>query len=162
MADSFLFFQSHLECNLFTEVYIDHPKQSSPFTPLFSHVYYSSSIVVVTTICNYIFPLLGFPVAQAVKNLPEMQETRIRFLGQEDLLEKGMTTLSSIFAWRAPWTEEPGGLQWGPKESDMTEQPTFPFLLYYLSSLLEYRYLSSLRQEAYPFYSSQLNKHLFN
>ena len=46
-----------------------------------------------------------------VKNLPAMQETRIRSLGQEDPLEEGMTTQSSILAWRIPWTEEPGGLQ---------------------------------------------------
>ena len=39
-----------------------------------------------------------------------MQETRVRFLGQEDPLEKGMATHSSIFAWRIPWTEEPGRL----------------------------------------------------
>ena len=45
-----------------------------------------------------------------VKNLPAMWETRVRSLDQEDLLEKGMATLSSILAWRIPWTEEPGGL----------------------------------------------------
>ena len=46
-----------------------------------------------------------------IKNLPAMQETRIRSLGQEDPLEKGMATYSSIFAWRIPLSEEPGGLQ---------------------------------------------------
>ena len=40
-----------------------------------------------------------------------MQETRVWSLGQEDPLEKGMATHSSILAWRIPWTEEPGGLQ---------------------------------------------------
>jgi len=50
-------------------------------------------------------------VAQMVKNLPEIQETQVWFLGQEDLLEKGMATHCSILAWRIPWTEEPGGLQ---------------------------------------------------
>ena len=40
-----------------------------------------------------------------------MQETRVRSLGQDDTLEKGMATQSSIHAWRIPWTEEPGGLQ---------------------------------------------------
>ena len=50
-------------------------------------------------------------VAQMVKRLPGMQETWVRFLGQEDLLEKGMATHSSILAWRIPWTEESGGLQ---------------------------------------------------
>ena len=50
-------------------------------------------------------------VAQAVKNLPAMQETWIQFLGWEDSLEKEMATHSSILAWRIPWTEEPGRLQ---------------------------------------------------
>ena len=72
---------------------------------------YVYTFIAVTTIYNSMFPLLGFPVAQAVKNLPEMQETPVQSLGREDLLEKGMATLSSIFPWRAPWTEEPGGLQ---------------------------------------------------
>ena len=62
-------------------------------------------------------------VAQTVKNLPAMQETHIRSLGQEDPLEKGMATHSSILDWEVPWTEEPGGLQsWGCKESDTTER----------------------------------------
>ena len=43
-----------------------------------------------------------------VKNPPEMQETWVQSLGQEDPLEKGMATHSSIDAWRIPWTEEPG------------------------------------------------------
>ena len=46
-----------------------------------------------------------------VKSLPAMQETQILSLGQEDPLEKGIATHSSILAWRSPWTEEPGGLQ---------------------------------------------------
>ena len=50
-------------------------------------------------------------MAQTVKNLPEMQETQVRSLGQEEPLEKGMVTHSSILTWRIPWTEEPGGLQ---------------------------------------------------
>ena len=50
-------------------------------------------------------------VAQMVKNLPTVQETQVRSLGQEDLLEKRMATHFSILAWRIPWTEEPGGLQ---------------------------------------------------
>ena len=50
-------------------------------------------------------------MAQTVKNLPVMQETLVLSLGQEDLLEKGLATHSSILAWRIPWTEEPGGLQ---------------------------------------------------
>ena len=50
-------------------------------------------------------------VAQTVKNLPAMQETQVQSLCWEDLLKKGMTTHSSILAWRIPWTEESGGLQ---------------------------------------------------
>ena len=62
-------------------------------------------------------------VAQTVKNLPAMQETWVRSLAQEDLLEKGRATHSSILAWRIPWTEEPGRLKsMGYKESHMTEQ----------------------------------------
>ena len=49
-------------------------------------------------------------MAQMVKNLPAMGETQVQSLGQEDSLEKGMATHSSILAWRIPWTEEPGGL----------------------------------------------------
>ena len=50
-------------------------------------------------------------MAQMVKNLPAMQETRVPSLGQEDPLEKGMAAHSSILSWRIPWTEEPGRLQ---------------------------------------------------
>ena len=54
---------------------------------------------------------MGFPAGSVVKNLPAVQETQVQSLGQEDLLEKEMATHSSSFAWRIPWTEEPGGLQ---------------------------------------------------
>ena len=50
-------------------------------------------------------------VIQTVKNLPAIQQTRVRSLGQEEPLEKLIATLSSIVACRIPWTEEPGGLQ---------------------------------------------------
>ena len=49
-------------------------------------------------------------VALMVKNPPAMQETRVQLLGQEDPLEKGMATHSSILAWRIQWTEETGRL----------------------------------------------------
>ena len=48
-------------------------------------------------------------MAQKVKNLHAVQETRVQFLGQEDPLKKGMATHSSILVWKTPWTEEPGG-----------------------------------------------------
>ena len=64
-------------------------------------------------------------MAQMVKNPPVMWETQIQSLGQEDPLEKGMATHSSILAWRIPGTEEPGGLQsMGLQKSDMTERFT--------------------------------------
>ena len=50
-------------------------------------------------------------MAQTVKNLPAIQETQVRSLAWEDLLERGMATHSNILAWRITWTEEPGGLQ---------------------------------------------------
>ena len=53
----------------------------------------------------------GFLVAQLVKNLPAVQETQVRSLGQEDPLEKEMANHSSILAWKIPWTEERGRLQ---------------------------------------------------
>ena len=46
-----------------------------------------------------------------IKNVPAMQETQVHSLGWEDPLEKEMATHSGILAWRIPWTEEPGGLQ---------------------------------------------------
>ena len=49
-------------------------------------------------------------MVQTVKNPPAMQETWVRSLGQEDTLEKGMATYSSILAWKIPWREDLGGL----------------------------------------------------
>ena len=64
-------------------------------------------------------------MAQMVKDIPAMQKTRVRSLDQEDSLEKGQATHSSILAWRIPWTEEPGGFKsfWGvfPGGSDGKE-----------------------------------------
>ena len=50
-------------------------------------------------------------VAETVKNLPAMQKSQVQSLGREYPPEKGMATHSNIFAWRIPWTEEPGRLQ---------------------------------------------------
>ena len=61
-------------------------------------------------------------VAQTVKDLPAVQETQFPLLGQEDPLEKGMATHSSVLVRRIPWTEEPGALQsMELQESDPTE-----------------------------------------
>jgi len=60
-----------------------------------------------------------------VKNLPQMQEIQVGSLGQEDPLEKGMATDSSLLARRIPRIEEPGTYSpWDHKESDTTERPT--------------------------------------
>ena len=62
-------------------------------------------------------------VTQTINNLPKMQETLVRSLGQEAPLEKEMAIHSSIIAWRIPWTEEPGRLQFHgvSRESNTTE-----------------------------------------
>ena len=61
-------------------------------------------------------------VAQTVKDLPAVQETQFPLLGQEEPLEKGMATHSSVLVRRIPWTEEPGALQsMELQESDPTE-----------------------------------------
>ena len=61
-------------------------------------------------------------VAQMVKHPPTMWETRVQFLGWEDLLEKEKATHTSICSWKIPWMEEPIGYSpWGRKESDTTE-----------------------------------------
>ena len=64
-----------------------------------------------------------------VKNLSAMEDTWVRSLGQENFLEEGMSTHSSILAWRILWTEEPFGYSpWGCKELDMIEQLTLSTL----------------------------------
>ena len=71
-------------------------------------------------------------LTQTVKHLPAMRETRVRFLGREDPLEKEMAIHSSTLAWRIPWTEEPDRLQsMGHKESDTTEWLHFTFTDHY-------------------------------
>ena len=61
-------------------------------------------------------------VAQIVKRVPTMGETRVQSVGWEDLLEKEMATHFSILAWKIPWTKEPVGYSpWGRKESDTAE-----------------------------------------
>ena len=65
---------------------------------------------------------MGLPSDSAIKNLPAKQELQVQSLGQEDSLEEGMASHSSILAWRIPWIEESGRLwPWGHKELDTTE-----------------------------------------
>ena len=69
----------------------------------------------------------GFPSGSSVKNLPAMQEIRVRPLGQKDPLEKEMATHLSILAWKIPWTEEPGGLQFlGSQRLNKNNDPSSP------------------------------------
>ena len=65
--------------------------------------------------------------------MQEPQETQVQSLGQEDHVEEGMASDSSILAWRIPWTEEPGGLQsYGHKELDMTEATVYACVYIYI------------------------------
>ena len=73
-------------------------------------------------------------VVQMIKNLPAMKETWVPSLGQEDPLEKGMATHSTIPAWEIPRTEVLEGYNpWYHKESDMTEQLTFSLFTFTIS-----------------------------
>ena len=86
-----------------------------PTTTLFTLVYWESQgqmkFFMAASLCDW-FPHVASLVGQRVKNLPAMQKTRVRSLGQEDPLEEDMATHSRILAWRIPWTKEPGGLQY--------------------------------------------------
>ena len=117
-------------------------------------LFLSCSLVTLNTWLPRINLGWGFPslhkvllcplVAQMVKNLPAMQETQVGSLGQEDPLEKGMATHSSILAWRISWTEESGGLQsmgsqrvWQDWAANtITFQKVLSFLIYGNQTLL--------------------------
>ena len=61
----------------------------------------------------YLYNIWAYLMAQMVKNPPAMQETQetwVQSLGKENPLEKKIATCSSVFAWKTPWTEEPGRL----------------------------------------------------
>ena len=78
---------------------------------------------------------VAFLVAQVVKNLPAMWETRVQSLGQEDPLEKGKATHSSILIWRIPWTEKPAKLQSSGFQRVRQEWVTNFFLMTNMTSL---------------------------
>ena len=88
-------------------------------------------LLLIKGACIFLFPQQNdIYLAQAVKRLPTMWETRVQSLGREDPLEKDIAPHSSTLAWKIPWTEEPGRLQsWGREESDMTERLHFHFSL---------------------------------
>ena len=105
------------------------PSNNSCVMLIFNHNNYYYLIVILV----FKYSL----VAQMVKNLPAMWETRVWILGWEDPLEKGMKTHSSILAWRIPWTE--GNWQASPqgrKVSDETEWLTLTLSLSYIYIIL--------------------------
>ena len=71
-----------------------------------------------------------------VKSLPAMQETRVRYLGQEDPPEKEMATHSSVPAWKIPWAEEPGGLQFMQLQRVGHDWETFNFTFNLMKAVL--------------------------
>ena len=95
---------------------------------------YFNKIYICVYVCVYIYIYIYVYIwvsliAQSIKNLPAMKETWVRFLSQEDALEKKMATHPSILAWRIPWTEEPGRLQsMGSQELDTTTPPPFVYI----------------------------------
>ena len=89
-------------------------------------------------------------VARLVKNLPAVQETQVRSLGGEDLLEKEMATYSSILAWKISWTEEPDRLQFMGSQRVGHNLATKPYVCISESTLLyarnEYNIVNQLLQ----------------
>ena len=86
----------------------------SDLTFNFLNTYFQSILISKACrifVCKHLINILDFLVAQRLKCLPGMQETRVQSLGWEDPLEKEMATHSSTLAWRIPWREEPGRLQ---------------------------------------------------
>ena len=94
-------------------------------------------------------------MAQMVKSLPAMQETRVRSLGREDPLEKEMATQSSTLAWRIPWTEEPSGLP-SMESQSRTRLSDFTFTFNYQKGQL---YVCSLHTAQIPYSLSMLLFH---
>ena len=81
---------------------------TSMYTCMCTHMHTHTDIYMRVCVFTLYWALV---VAQMVKNSPALKETWVRSLCLEDSLEKGMATHSSIRAWKIPWTEEPGGLQ---------------------------------------------------
>ena len=106
----------------------------------------------------------AFLVAQMVKSLPAMQETRIQSLGQEDSLEKGMATNSSSLAWSIPWTEEPGWLQPMGSHRVRHDWATNTFTLWSISCTSGYipQRIESKSQSAMHFANIHVNSSLIH
>ena len=96
---------SILQCSTFFTVQLSHPYMTNGKTIALTRW------IFVGQVMSLPFNMLSFLVAQRLKHLPGMQETRVWSLGEEDPLEKEMATHSSTLAWRIPWREEPARLQ---------------------------------------------------
>ena len=96
-------------------------------------------------------------VAQIVKNLSAMQETRVWSLGQKDPLEKGMVTHSNNLAWKITWTEEPGGLQSIGLQRVGHDWVTNP----HSSANLNFLFLKMFRNRVYPVSQLQMPSQLW-
>ena len=90
-----------------------HHAVAGPFLRLTGLLFEKSGAFLVCYSCSQscVFKTRGVLPSDSIKNLPAMQEIRVRSLGQEDPLEEGIVTHISVLAWKIPWTEEPGGLQ---------------------------------------------------
>ena len=93
-------------------------KAKGTFSLTFTVLTLNSGFYIQMGSCTLSHTVYQTSLMAQTKNLPAMREVWARSLGQEDLLEKGMATHSSILAWRSPWTKEPGGLQSRVAESD--------------------------------------------
>ena len=141
---NFIFYVWVIYCYIYSETYIY----------IYVYIYIENTYFTIYMV---------FLVAQTVKNLPAMQEIWVRSLGQEDTLEKTITTHSSFLAWRIPWTEELGGLQSTGSQSVghdwMTN--TFSFTshicLYFLHPVIYWWMLKTLPYLGY--YKQCSNKH---
>ena len=106
-----------------------------PRSPVFRQILYHLNHQRSPYLYLYLY-IPDFMVAQTVKRLLTMQETRVWSLGREDPLEKEMATHSSTLAWKIPWTEEPGRLQSiGLQSRTWLSDFTFTFHFMYASSV---------------------------
>ena len=116
---NFAFFWSNTFLSIYTPIYIDYKlhvdveEVSTPFPLHFMKDFVPMSFSPMTLVLALAHPYINWAseVVLVVKNLPANagdRETWVQSLGQEDPLEEGVATHSSILAWRIPWTEEPG------------------------------------------------------
>ena len=96
---------------------------------------------------------VGFPGGSGVKNPPTKQETGVQSLGQEDPLEKGTATHSSVVPWRIPWTEEPGGLQSMGSQKSWVRLSNSATIFAFISCCLPSKFHTVMSQNKLPFVS---------